>query len=1093
MMATAAIRASRTVAVICLLTLALAGSAAARDWSDLDEGERKVFGSEKESKYSINAFLVEKEDWEGHYSFMALWLFKYTDYPRYTSLRLLPFWCRLTSKIDDRRGYFIPLLLHYGERDGNSSMMVNPLYYSNISGDDADRAVLYLFWWGRDREAHADHSYFYSPIFGTQHTVHRGDYAPGAEERWNLSPLHAYWSSHNRDSSLKKRTWWVPLIPLTYHHTTQKYGHRNILWLIDYSWRSEDGSDRLARLWLAPLLFHRPGSDGYTHLLPPLLLNNRHSDGAYYTHLLPLFSRWKGTDYGRVPGEKESRAIYTSGLLTPLFGRTTARYGEDRWSGKSLESSFWFPVIPLYFQSSNAIDGTHRNLLWVFDWRTAPEGGLKRFWLIPIIFHETGESGYRYYFPFYMRPAGSRNDEGISYGLFHYNKRTADESVRWMLIYYGRSAPVKGEEATYWAPLYFHGKTPERDITLFLPLYFDYESPNREMHINILGMSKSVASGPAPGVGLGLGRGERGWHVDSELSWLYDVVSVSTRVTLARPPRQNGPGVPKVETPIEAAAAGTPDGGVQIREKKTFTRENSEYFWGFRLLFGLTAFEMADSRRHFRLLPLSWLTWDRESDDRIQWILNYISYKSGEAEYLVFFPLYGMQREGRSFKRGYALNLYWDEYDATNELRERTVLWPIVNWYSSPAKSGWRIFPLIWRREHRESGLLIKRTTSPLYYGASAAAEDATKFSRSFSISPLHCAKSETVDGRATGFYFFPIVPLFYRSTDNGDTHANALWLVDSARSADGADSRLWVMPFYFARTSPDKSYRYVFPLFYSASTPREERSLKLLLWRSADAGTGERSLHLFPLYYSWLSERASTRFILPLYFSSQSESSSSRFIAGLYLHSSPAYNRQNLLGLFDRREWADAGHKRYGLAFNLLSYEVSPEVRAYRLAWGLLASHEWSRTGDGYDFSLLWFIYNLKREGDYFRHSFIPFWYYGSDSDEWVLCIPPLLSYMSAESDGDTFQLWGLGALWYRNLKPAERYERRMLLLGIPYYHLERPERGYSSTGSLWGLLWESESESETGFKKFSVLKLLYKRVEMDGEVRHQVLGIGF
>ena len=80
--------------------------------------------------------------------------------------------------------------------------------------------------------------------------------------------------------------------------------------------------------------------------------------------------------HGRFPGEKEYRTFYTSGLLTPFFGRTTARYGEDRWSGTTLESSFWFPVIPLYFQGSNAIDGTHCNLLWVFDWRTAPEGGL---------------------------------------------------------------------------------------------------------------------------------------------------------------------------------------------------------------------------------------------------------------------------------------------------------------------------------------------------------------------------------------------------------------------------------------------------------------------------------------------------------------------------------------------------------------------------------------------------------------------------------------------------------------------------------------------------------------------------------------------
>ncbi len=649
-----------------------------------------------------------------------------------------------------------------------------------------------------------------------------------------------------------------------------------------------------------------PGADGYTHVLPPIFLNNRYSDGTHYTHLLPLFSCWRSTLYGLIPGGKKYETPYSAGLLTPLFGHITLRYGENRWSGSPADSIFWFPIIPLYYQSRDARKGTHRNLLWVFDWHTAPEGTLERFWLIPFIFHEAGDSGYRFYFPFYMRLPGSNRKESTSFGLFHYNKRTPDESVRWCLIHFAWSAPARGEEASYWLPLYYHDKTPERDITLFLPLYFDYESPNRELHINILGMSKSVAAGPAPSVGLGLGRGERGWHVDTELSWLYDVVSVSTRVTLARPPRQGEPASPTGEAPVETPAAGTPDGGVQIREKKTVSRENSEYFWGFRLLFGLTAFEMADSKRHFRLLPLSWLTWDKNSEDRVKWVLNYLSYKSGEVEYLVFFPLYGMQREGRSFKRGYALNLYWDEYDATNELRERTVLWPIVNWYSSPVKSGWRIFPLIWHRERREDGILSKSTISPLYYGASATAEDATKFSRSFSISPLHCAKSEIADGRTAGFSSsrsFRLLPL-----DRQRRYAhNVLWLVDRARSADGADSRLWVLPFYLARTSPQKSYR-----TYSRSftLPRRRGMNTRSRCSCGGAPTPARAngrcissaLLLLALRAGINALHPATLFLVAIGKLLQP------FHSGSLPALSPAYNRQNFLGLFDRREWTVPG-----------------------------------------------------------------------------------------------------------------------------------------------------------------------------------------
>src|SRR6056297_2796115 len=99
--------------LVLMVTSAQSPLMADDDWSDLREEERAVFGSEKEEKYPINAFLVEKEDWEDHHSLMILWAFKTTDYPSYRSLRMLPFWYSLNSKIDNRRKYFIPLLLHY--------------------------------------------------------------------------------------------------------------------------------------------------------------------------------------------------------------------------------------------------------------------------------------------------------------------------------------------------------------------------------------------------------------------------------------------------------------------------------------------------------------------------------------------------------------------------------------------------------------------------------------------------------------------------------------------------------------------------------------------------------------------------------------------------------------------------------------------------------------------------------------------------------------------------------------------------------------------------------------------------------------------
>lgn len=62
------------------------------EWEDLNDSEYKIYGSEKEEKYTIKNLFVEQEKWENHYSLMVLWLYKYTDYPKYKSYRVLPFY-----------------------------------------------------------------------------------------------------------------------------------------------------------------------------------------------------------------------------------------------------------------------------------------------------------------------------------------------------------------------------------------------------------------------------------------------------------------------------------------------------------------------------------------------------------------------------------------------------------------------------------------------------------------------------------------------------------------------------------------------------------------------------------------------------------------------------------------------------------------------------------------------------------------------------------------------------------------------------------------------------------------------------------------
>lgn len=1430
------------ISVVFLGFIFNAGNAPCRDWQDLDEGEHRVFGSEKEKKYSINAFFIEREKWEAHSSLMIFWLYRYTDYPKYNSLRILPLFYSLKSKIDNREKTVIPLFFFYNRIDRQENLTVSPLYYSNVNESDNNRSILYLFWWGEEKSPTYYRSYFLSPLFYYSDYYNENSNLKGFKwitpvfysrnesygsgdviisQKQNFSILYYYSSKKRSNRDIGDVTWWAPILPLTYHKTTQTGGHRNILMLLDYAWTASERDESLDRFWLAPLFFWKRGDNGYLHILPPIYFNDRSGNGEYYSHLLPVFMFSKTIREESLNAEKKPVTLYQESLFTLLYcASKTSRLNNS--SELEYESRYWFPLAPVYFSGSDPADGTHRNLLWVFDWQNDKDGSLKRFflipfyfwgkdtyahvlpplflswksgkeksyitplcyyhteehqigrneianssrlwvplvpviyssytdlnrtthrnilllfdwskdapgnwehvWFFPFVFHEFKDSGYRYYIPFYFRPAGSTRESGVSFGLFHYHKWSQEENTEWSyLIHYAYNKPSSGVEISHWLPLYYHWKNKSLDFTLFLPLYFDYEETNKKrLYVNILGISKSVASGPSPVVSMGLGKNEGGWYIDTDFSWLYDVVSLATRITV----KKSGDSIEDRTSNNNGILNNSKSGdektaeGVLLSDKSMVSRENSSYFWGFKMLFGLLAIERADTRRHFRLLPLSWLTWDEASKDQLKWIGNYLSYKSGDVEYFVLFPFYGSQRVAKSYRRGYLLNLYWDEYKAEEDMNEHTVLWPIYNIYSSPARGGWRVFPFIWHSETTSGNIQTCKTVSLLYYNKERIKTGDTAEAYKFSISPLHYYSKKEEKARTIKTWLFPIIPLvFYSSgsrmnsadnepskyadgkgpvyksiinkksfifpfyywseaaklTEPADknennftlvglpllyysrheigsfrersffllgyysyssseknytnifggifSHANdnlvpssesslafglfkiwsrggagGSWLfpvysfngsnektnfkfllgffgykndlikkqsdlnllygmihtdlaheqkyiyVDGSKLQAAIQKRTtWIIPVYYYQCSDgldnatgfiekthlfwlwyrhyessvgrdnlsstfwfpvvplfyyhsSKNYTHVnvlgifdrmkdlnsgegrlwlLPLFYISEDRDSGSSLYLIFWNSVNTAEGEKSFHIFPLYFSW-----------------QSPESDKKFILGLYLNSGRFYNRQNFLNLFDHSHNLKTGEENYSAFFEAIKYEISPELKKFRLFYGMLMKYSDYTNSKNYDLDLLVFMFSVKRDGNQFRHWLFPLWYYNSDSTGYSVLIPPLLTYMDDDGDSGKFQACVLGALWYRNYKPHEDFERRMLLLGVPYYKVHRRERGYESIGSLWGLLWEYETESETNFKKFSILKFLYKRVDINGEVYHQVLGVKF
>ncbi|HEY1406720.1 MAG TPA: hypothetical protein VF857_08940, partial [Spirochaetota bacterium] len=464
--------------------------------------------------------------------------------------------------------------------------------------------------------------------------------------------------------------------------------------------------------------------------------------------------------------------------------------------------------------------GSHTNLLWLADWAHNENGSLERFWLFPMIFFRTDPGGYRIFAPFYFRPSGWTDENGYSFSPLHYNSWSKDSDTTFIFpVRYHRIDRPEKYEISFWTPLYYNVETENRDTTLFLPLYFNTANKKTgdSFHFDILGFTRSVTAGPNPNLSFGVGLSDYGWYTDIEVSWMYDMVSAAWRKTIiktADKPEDN---------PLEK-------GKVVMTDRKTVSRDNSVDYFGWKLLFGLVAYEHADTKKHFRLLPLTWLTWDDESDARIRWILNYISYKDETSEYFAFFPLYGSQHIGNSYRYGYLLNLYWSEYDDDKKLYDRTILWPLINWYSSPTEGGSRIIPLYWHRRTTENSVTTTKTLTPLFFARREYNDATNETLHSLTITPVMFANfrktSTTESGRAMG-----ILPLPFSYTSHAENILSGMDNHGSYMPGENGKPRttgstLVILPLYYGSEettgSGMQSVREttrVAPLFFSHKT----------------------------------------------------------------------------------------------------------------------------------------------------------------------------------------------------------------------------------------------------------------------------------
>lgn len=988
------------LAIVAAAILIMALTPLHAEWEDLDAGEHDVYGSEKEEKYPVKSLFVEQEKWDNHYSLMVLWLYKYTDYPKYTSYRVLPLYYHLASKIDNRKKTVIFPLLTYLKTDGDeiTKYILFPGYYSSKSDVEYDKSLLLLFWWGTkynypDQKQYTDTYFLSLPLLSYYNSYSSEE----ANYRECVTPLFYY----KKKSDNNEYTFWLPIIPLTYHNVSAKGGHRNVFWLLDYSW----DTDGVNRFWFFPFVMWKKGSDGYLSLLTPLYVNNLHTNGDYYYHVVPLLAVWKTS----------SNSYITKQYITPLFGSRTVT---DEISYNTVYKNLWFPVIPVFYYSTGG-DSSHVNLLWCIDWKTH-KGSLQSLWIAPLVFHEYIEYGYRYYIPLYCRPAITK-DEGKSFGIFHYHAWSKDSDTLWLWVYYHNKKYVSSNEEpagrtiAYYMhilPFYFSWHNEKSKGNLLLPLVYNYQDAHTSIHINITGYARKTYTGVfTPDVAMSIGAGDNTLYLDTDISWLYEVWSFSSRMPLKKIKNNKGDsnlqsqvdtvvGIKqeqihegREQSPVTIATTNKHNSSEtpQIVKKKTVTREDSEVFWGWRIGFGIMAFEKADSRRHFRLLPLSWLTWDESSKDKLFVLLPfYCSYISDDQEYFVLFPLYGYQKKGDAYFKAYALNLYWDE-SRENDYHEKTILWPFVNWFYSSDTKGFRIFPLYWYKTWKENEFQATRSFSLLHYNKEYIKDG--NVVQSMSINPLYY-KSISEEPSSHYTLCIPLLLTYYSAYSNKENNIqeNTLFIAGYYRYRSTYYIHddvllLYDRMLYYTDTKEifKKEYSYLFTTISTEYTPDVTRLR--LLWGALfeyDYNKKYNNYDVDALVWLVGVEKDSYGFshkVLPLYYYYSDNHSSLLLmpvlLSGFYREYNNIFDLGGLGLVYYHNEETQTNDARRLVLLGILFDEKKKPERMYHSVgsvWGILWNYEVEQETGFVKFSILKGLYKYVKQNDETKHTFLWF-----------------------------------------------------------------------------------------------------------------------
>jgi hypothetical protein len=358
------------------------------DFEDLKEKQGKVYGSEKEKRYVIDAFFVEWESFPRqaptHSSFHFFWLYNTADYPKYARSQFFPFYLSETSKVDERQETNHLLISHYSkEANGFYSYKLFPFYWTGKQANDSSyHSIFPLYYSQADVRDNKKENLILFPGFYKQSS---DSIDKKTEQVTSVSPFHVYNSSKSVEGESSQH--WFPALPIYYSYVDYRITHKNYLWFIDTEFDLK--KDSYSQVWVAPFVFWK--KDSYLNIFP-----------FYFFDTSP---------------ENKTSSVY--GLLPPFYWSYAPEksvfyllnyYSDSKVANNKKENFTTFApfvfhwnnnkgysqtVVPLLFYGeTNEDKSTYKNILLAYDQTTDSSGNFERLFIAPFFYYKKNSSIY---------------------------------------------------------------------------------------------------------------------------------------------------------------------------------------------------------------------------------------------------------------------------------------------------------------------------------------------------------------------------------------------------------------------------------------------------------------------------------------------------------------------------------------------------------------------------------------------------------------------------------------------------------------------------------------------------------------------------